>query len=78
MRALATVCNVVTAVLLALAIAAAALGQQAAATSVNQIDEIIVSAEKWEQSADTVGMPIIAAAQDALRERGITRSRFVA
>ena len=71
MRALATVCNVFTAVLLAPAIPTAALGQQGAATSVIQIDEVIVTAEKWEQSADTVGMPIIAATGDALRERGI-------
>src|SRR6202041_3160383 len=71
MRALATVCNVFTAVLLAPAIPTAALGQQGAATSVIQIDEIIVTAEKWEQSANTVGMPIIAATGDALRERGI-------
>src|ERR1700722_7652948 len=71
MRALATVCNVFTAVLLAPAIPTAALGQQGAATSVIQIDEPIVPAEKWEQSADTVGIPIIAATGDALRERGI-------
>src|ERR1700732_3793561 len=64
MRALATVCNVVTAVLLPLAFPLAVLGQEAAATSVNQIDEIIVTAEKWEQSAATVGMPIIAATGD--------------
>jgi iron complex outermembrane recepter protein len=71
MRTLATRCNVATAVLLALAIPATALGQQAAATSAYQLDEIIVTAEKWEQSADTVGMPVIAATQDALKERGI-------
>ncbi len=56
--------------LLALAIPTA-LGQEAAATSAGEIEQIIVTAAKWEQSADTVGMPINAATGDALQQRGI-------
>lgn len=51
---------------------AAALGQEAAAPSVGAIDEIIVTAQKWEQSANTVGMAITAATDEVLRQRGIT------
>jgi iron complex outermembrane receptor protein len=66
------VCNVATTALLALAIPTVALGQEAAETSVGQIAEIIVTAEKQAQSANTVGMPIIAATGEVLQERGIT------
>ena len=57
--------------LLALAIPTAALAQDAA-TSVGQIEDIIVTAQKREQSADTVGISITAATGDVLLERGIT------
>jgi iron complex outermembrane recepter protein len=66
-----TMSIVVGAVLLALAFPMEALGQQVAATPVNETDQVIVTAEKWEQSADAVGMPIVAASQDELRQRGI-------
>ena len=58
--------------LLPLALTTAALAQEAATTSAGQIDEIIVTAEKWEQSANTVGMSITAATGDELQQRGIT------
>jgi|HubBroStandDraft_6_1064221.scaffolds.fasta_scaffold09546_3 iron complex outermembrane receptor protein len=67
----ATMSIVIAAVLLALAFPMETLGQQVGATAVNETDEVIVTAEKWEQSADTVGMPIVAASQDELRQRGI-------
>lgn len=47
----------------------AAQGQQAGS---NLIDEVIVTAQKREQSANAVGMSITAASGDALLERGIT------
>lgn len=58
--------------LLALAMPATALGQEAATTPAGLIDEIIVTAQKWEQSANTVGMSISAATGDTLQQRGIT------
>lgn len=58
--------------LLALAMPATALGQQGAATSTGLIEEIIVTAQKWEQSANTIGMAITAATGEALQQRGIT------
>ncbi|MGO9932815.1 MAG: TonB-dependent receptor [Steroidobacteraceae bacterium] len=58
--------------LLSLALTTAALAQESAAPSVGQIDEIIVTAEKWEQSANTVGMSITTATGEMLQERGIT------
>jgi outer membrane receptor protein involved in Fe transport len=63
---------VAAAALLALAKPTAALGQEAATPSEHQLAEIIVTAEKWEQSANTVGMSIIAASGETLQERGIT------
>ena len=73
MRRPASVRTVVAATaLLSLALTTAALAQEGAAPSASQIDEIIVTAEKWEQSANTVGMSIIAATGDVLQERGIT------
>src|ERR1041384_3659699 len=59
-------------VLLALAMPATALGQEGAAIPAGVIDEIVVTAQKWEQSANTVGMPISAAPGEALEQRGIT------
>lgn len=58
--------------LLALAMPATALGQQAAATSTGLIEEIIVTAQKWEQSANTIGMAITATTGEVLQQRGIT------
>lgn len=58
--------------LLALAMPTATLGQNAAATSAGQLEEIIVTAQKWEQSANTVGISITVATGDQLQERGIT------
>ncbi len=57
---------------LALALPTVATGQDAASASAGQIEEIVVTAQKREQSANTVGMPIIAATGDLLQERGIT------
>jgi iron complex outermembrane receptor protein len=59
-------------VLLAFAVPATALGQEGAAIPAGVIDEIIVTAQKWEQSANTVGMSISAATGDVLEQRGIT------
>jgi iron complex outermembrane recepter protein len=64
--------HVITTAVLALVIPTAVLGQEAARTSAGQIDEILVTAQKWEQSANTVGMSITAATGDELQERGIT------
>ncbi len=61
-----------TACLLALSIPTAALGQGAATSSAGPIEEIIVTAQKREQSANTVGMSITAATGDALQQRGVT------
>ena len=55
--------------LLVLAMPTTSLGQ---GTVSDRIEEITVTAQKWEQSADTVGMPITAATGEALKERGIT------
>src|SRR5687767_9597350 len=49
-----------------------ALGQEATAPESGRIGEIIVTAQKWEQSANTVGMAITAATADVLQQRGIT------
>jgi iron complex outermembrane receptor protein len=59
-------------VLLPLALTTAALAQEGVSLSAGQIDEIIVTAKKWEQSANTVGMPITAVTGDVLQERGIS------
>jgi len=58
--------------LLAIARTTSALAQEGAVPSADHLDEIIVTAEKQEQSASTVGMPIVAATGTVLRERGIT------
>jgi outer membrane receptor protein involved in Fe transport len=57
--------------LLALAAPATVLCQENTTAS-GVIDEIIVTAQKWEQSANTVGMSITAATGEALEQRGIT------
>jgi len=49
-----------------------AVGQQAMSPPPGQIQEVIVTAQKREQSANSVGMSITAASGDTLRERGIT------
>jgi iron complex outermembrane receptor protein len=54
--------------LLALAVPLAAQAQNA---SVDQIEQITVTAQKREQSANTVGISITVATADVLRERGI-------
>ena len=64
-----TATGVWTRALLLLAMPTASLGQE---TVSDRIEEIIVTAQKWEQSADTVGMPITAATGEVLKERGIT------
>src|SRR3984957_789138 len=58
-----------TQALLILAMPTASLGQQIVS---DRIEEITVTAQKWEQSADTVGMPITAATGEVLKERRIT------
>src|SRR3984893_13981500 len=60
--------DVWTQALLILAMPTASLGQQIVS---DRIDEITVTAQKWEQSANTVGMSITAATAAVLRERGI-------
>jgi iron complex outermembrane recepter protein len=73
MHTSASVRTVVTAtVLLPFALTSAALASEGVSSSAGQIDEIIVTAEKWEQSANTVGMPITAVSGDVLQKRGIT------
>jgi outer membrane receptor protein involved in Fe transport len=73
MRTSASVPTVVAATVgPALALTCAALAQEGAAPSAGQIEEIIVTAEKWEQSVNTVGMSITTATGEMLQERGIT------
>ncbi|HEY5757582.1 MAG TPA: TonB-dependent receptor [Steroidobacter sp.] len=55
--------------LLALVIPAAAMGEEVAAS--NQVAEIIVTAQKWAQSANTVGMPMTVATSEVMQTRGI-------
>ena len=62
---------VATVMLPALLMPMASLAQEAP-LSTGQIKEIVVTAEKWEQSANTVGMSITAATGEVLRDRGIT------
>jgi outer membrane receptor protein involved in Fe transport len=61
-----------TASLLAFAAPTAALGQGADAGPAGPIEEIVVTAQKREQSVNTVGMSIAAATGDALLAHGIT------
>ena len=63
---------VAAAVLLAIVLITSARALEGAAPSTDQLDEIIVTAEKQEQSASTVGMPIVAVTGEVLQERGIT------
>src|SRR5262245_37117889 len=58
--------------LLVLAAPTAALGQDLAAMSTGQVEEIVVTAQKREQSANSVGISITAATGDVLLDRGIT------
>src|SRR5262245_356158 len=58
--------------LLALAIPSAAHAQDAATTSADQVEEIVVTAFKREQSVNTVGISITAATGEVLRLRDIT------
>lgn len=58
--------------LFALAAPVTALGQETQTRSTVQIEEIIVTAQKREQSANTVGMAITAATGDAMLQHGIT------
>jgi iron complex outermembrane recepter protein len=57
---------------LALGLPTATLAQQIPASSAGQLEEVTVTAEKWEQPANTVGMSITAATGNELEERGIT------
>lgn len=57
--------------LLTLALPIATHGQEAAPGSPRPLEEIIVTAQKWEQAANAVGMSITAATDETLRERGI-------
>src|SRR5262245_29436870 len=54
-----------------LALPIATHGQETTLGPSRPIEEIIVTAQKWEQSASTVGMSITAATGDTLQERGI-------
>ena len=72
-RTSASLWTVVTAaMLLEISLSTAVPAQASAAPSADQLNEIIVTAEKQEQSASTVGMPIVAATGEVLQERGIT------
>jgi hypothetical protein len=62
--------------LLALVVPTAAPGREAAATSARYLEEIIVTAQKWEQSANTVGMSITAATDEVLPEHSRTWASF--
>jgi hypothetical protein len=46
-----------------------ALAQEGTALSASQVEEIIVTAEKWEQAASTIGLSITTATDDMLQER---------
>lgn len=59
------------AVALSLATFATARGQGAPSRSVNQIDSIVVTAQKQEQSTNTVAMSVTALGGEDLRHRGI-------
>src|ERR1700679_3677521 len=48
-----------------------ARGQEASAITTGQVEEVIVTAQKQEQSTNDVGMSITAATGDTLRDRGI-------
>ena len=72
LRTSASLWTVVAAAMLKSALITAASAQGGAVPSADQLDEIIVTAEKQEQSASTVGMPIVAATGEVLQERGIT------
>ena len=72
LRTSASLWTVVAAVMLEIALITAASAQGGAVPSADQLEEIIVTAEKQEQSASTVGMPIVAATGEVLQERGIT------
>jgi hypothetical protein len=63
---------VAAAVLLPIVLITSARALEGTAPSTDQLDEIIVTAEKQEQSASTVGMPIVAVTAEVLQERGIT------
>ena len=70
-RALALSTGAVKVLAPALAMPLAAAGEPATSPE-SYLEEIIVTAQKWEQSANTVGMSITAARGDVLLERGIT------
>ena len=71
MRRSATWTKTAEASLLALALPASVLAQNAAALSGDQVEQIVVTAQKTEQAANTVGISITAATGDVLKERGI-------
>jgi iron complex outermembrane recepter protein len=56
---------------LALALPIATHGQESSFGPGRPVEEIVVTAQKWEQSASTVGMSITAAKAETLQERGI-------
>ena len=58
--------------LLVLILPAATFGQQATTSSTGQLNEVLVTAEKWQQPANEVGMPLTTATADQLAERGIS------
>src|ERR1700722_8424021 len=59
------------AVLVTTLLSTAAPGQDATGIEPTPLTEVIVTAQKREQSASSVGMSITAATGDTLRERGI-------
>jgi outer membrane receptor protein involved in Fe transport len=51
---------------------AAVLAQEAPETAAGQLSEVVVTAQKREESADAVGMSISAISGDTLLQRGVT------
>src|SRR5215510_1732422 len=72
MRASSGWASVAKASLLALAIPSVAQAQETPATAEGQVEEVIVTALKREQSANTIGLSLTTATGEVLQLRGIT------
>lgn len=57
--------------LLALVMPATAMGEDPGEAAANQVAEIIVTAQEWAQSANTVVMPITVGTAKVMQTRGI-------
>src|SRR5262249_45334007 len=58
-------------ILLAVSVTNLALGAEVVGSSAHEVDEIVVTAQKHEQTASTVGMWITAVTGEALQARGL-------